>query len=284
MVIPPLAAKGAGRAVSGSLAASGLKNDIYVRKWTSVRGKGKDKRSVDHELHVNPVAVGVGLVGIGIGTAVAAWAAVKAFKSTGHRPVITDDGKTVTRIIDEFEAVYKDREVLVSEAVADERSVLMCEWRLYFEPGIYMAARHVYDDGEHHNEPPYPAPAGQLWKHFRDYTLLIAEGRPAVYETQRVLVRDGIYTLLSERGVPLGTYDSFDVAVRQITKRHPKAKLDTLQEVRTGTVRAKHPKTGKTVDCVRHWYQFKARGWAVEDSGKDSGILGKLFDPANLFG
>ncbi len=59
MPVPILAAKSGVDA--SKRVAEALKNDIYVVSWSSVKGKGKKKRVVEHELHVNPVAVGVGV-------------------------------------------------------------------------------------------------------------------------------------------------------------------------------------------------------------------------------
>lgn len=67
MVAPIVAAK-AGKSVGE--AVKGLTGDLYVRRWTSVTGKGKKKKAVEHEARVNVATVLVGAVaaGVGVGT------------------------------------------------------------------------------------------------------------------------------------------------------------------------------------------------------------------------
>ena len=60
MAVPPLVAlKAAGSAQKA------LTGDIYSARWTQVVGKGKHAKIVEHEAHVNPVGIGLGVVALG---------------------------------------------------------------------------------------------------------------------------------------------------------------------------------------------------------------------------
>jgi len=52
-------------------ASRALTGDIYVSRWKTTKGKGKKKKVVDRELHINPltaiVAVGAGALALGVG-------------------------------------------------------------------------------------------------------------------------------------------------------------------------------------------------------------------------
>lgn len=86
---------------AGGIAANAIKNDIAVIRTTKIKGKGKHKKLVESELHVNPAAIGVGLVCIGgvvLSLAAAAWLAGFGLDvgKTGSktRYVARDNGKT----------------------------------------------------------------------------------------------------------------------------------------------------------------------------------------------
>jgi hypothetical protein len=61
-VAPIVAAKAAEGLQGAGKAAQG---EIYARRWTSVTGKGKKRREVQHEVHVNPLGIGLGVVAVG---------------------------------------------------------------------------------------------------------------------------------------------------------------------------------------------------------------------------
>lgn len=67
MVAPIVAAKAAEGAAG---AGKALQGEIYTRRWVSVTGKGKKKKEVQHEVHVNPLGIGLGVLAVG-GAAVA---------------------------------------------------------------------------------------------------------------------------------------------------------------------------------------------------------------------
>lgn len=98
MVAPIIAAGGikaaehAGRALTG---------DIYTRRWTTVKGTGRKKKLVDHELRVNPVSVGLGLVAAGVaaaGAAAALWFT--------QRKLTTETGADIVRVWDSYGTTY----------------------------------------------------------------------------------------------------------------------------------------------------------------------------------
>jgi hypothetical protein len=97
MVAPILAAKGLQNA------SKPLTGDIYVRRWTTVKGKGKKKKELDHELHVNPVSVGVAAL---VAAGAAATVAVGLWL-TQQKVGKTDQAKTKTRFARLYEAVYE---------------------------------------------------------------------------------------------------------------------------------------------------------------------------------
>lgn len=110
MVAPIIAAGGikaaehAGRALTG---------DIYTRRWTTVKGTGRKKKLVDHELRVNPVSVGLGLVAAGVaaaGAAAALWFT--------QRKLTTETGADIVRVWDSYGTTYKTvtTQVLVTPA------------------------------------------------------------------------------------------------------------------------------------------------------------------------
>ena len=65
MIPAQLAEKAAGKA------SRALTGDVYVSKWQTTKGKGKKKKVVDRELHINPLlviaAVGAGVLAVGVG-------------------------------------------------------------------------------------------------------------------------------------------------------------------------------------------------------------------------
>ena len=88
------ASDGAGKALTG---------DIYTRRWTSTRGKGKKKVAVEHELRANPVSIGLGLVAAGIaatGAGLGLWLMQRRVKTT--------DGRHLVLVVDETFPVDAD--------------------------------------------------------------------------------------------------------------------------------------------------------------------------------
>ena len=87
-------------ASKGKETAQALKNDVYVRKWTSVQGTGKKAVAVEHELHVNPTGI---LTGVAAGVAAAGVALVGgalALRFSGKK--LNTSGRTVYFMIDQF--------------------------------------------------------------------------------------------------------------------------------------------------------------------------------------
>lgn len=109
-----IAAKGAEKA------SKALTGDIYVRKWTSVSGKGKHKKAVEHEVRVNAVTGAVVAVGAaltaGLGMAALWMAQRKLSRKT------TDDGDyghDLVLVLDIYDTTYKTVTV-VDEPAYDE--------------------------------------------------------------------------------------------------------------------------------------------------------------------
>lgn len=82
-----------------------VKGDVYTRRWSTVQGKGKKKKVVEHELHVNPGSVGLGAIGLAVGAGVAGLGAALALRFSG-KEVKTGD-KLVRRMVDEYQPVYE---------------------------------------------------------------------------------------------------------------------------------------------------------------------------------
>ena len=90
------------------IAAKALTGDIYTRRWTSEKGKGKKKRVIEHELKVN--ALSAALVAVGA-------AATAAIGMTGlwmaQRKLTVTQGKDMIRIYDWHDAVVTTTTVQV---------------------------------------------------------------------------------------------------------------------------------------------------------------------------
>ena len=96
MVAPIVAAGGAKAAERAGKALTG---DVYTRSWTSVVGKGKKKKVVDHTLHVNPLTLAIGTMFAGGALALGAiglWAT--------QRKLDSKVGGDFVRILDFYEA------------------------------------------------------------------------------------------------------------------------------------------------------------------------------------
>ena len=93
----------AGKAKERSTEA--VKGDVYVRKWTSVEGKGKKKRVVEHEIHANPGSIGLTAVGLAVGAGVAVVGGALALRFSGKK-LITGAGK-MERILRVYDITYK---------------------------------------------------------------------------------------------------------------------------------------------------------------------------------
>ena len=88
--IPPIVAAKAGKAASEGVGRV-LTGDIYVRRWQTVQGAGRKRRTVDHELHVNLVSSAVGLAagGLALGFgAVALWLTQRKIETTKGRDLV----------------------------------------------------------------------------------------------------------------------------------------------------------------------------------------------------
>ncbi len=111
----PFAAKGAQNA--SQTASKVLTHDLYVKKWTTVKTKGKGKKKqvtpVEHELHINPVSIAI------IGAAATAGVAALALGLwlSGNKAKLGGT-KVVKRIVDEYQPVYKTVTVVDVPAVS----------------------------------------------------------------------------------------------------------------------------------------------------------------------
>lgn len=88
--IPPIVAAKAGKAASEGVGRV-LTGDIYVRRWQTVQGAGRKRRTVDHELHVNLVSSAVGLAagGLALGFgAVALWLTQRKIETTKGKDLV----------------------------------------------------------------------------------------------------------------------------------------------------------------------------------------------------
>jgi hypothetical protein len=119
MAAPPLLAVKA-----ATEAQKALKGDIYTRKWVSERGKGKKKRVVEHELHVNPVTAVVAVIGGAIAAGLAVYAGSKAARAAGYDPRIRTD-KPIYRIARVYDAVYEDVKVVDTPAYDETVATLV---------------------------------------------------------------------------------------------------------------------------------------------------------------
>ena len=118
MTIPPLiAAKGAANA--SQKVKTALSGDIYTRRWQSTKGKGKKKKTVDHELRVNAVSAAAlavaGAATVALG-AMALWMTQRKLKPT-------DANKTIVRSVRLYEAVYKEETYTVVDTPAWDETV-----------------------------------------------------------------------------------------------------------------------------------------------------------------
>ena len=66
------------------IAAKALTGDIYTRRWTSVVGKGKKKKAVDHEVRVNALTLAIAAVGAASTAALGAGALWLSQKKLGR--------------------------------------------------------------------------------------------------------------------------------------------------------------------------------------------------------
>jgi hypothetical protein len=96
-----------------------------VRRWTTVKGKGKKKKELDHELHVNPVTVGVAAL---VAAGAAATVAVGLWL-TQQKVGKTDQVATKTRYARLYEAVYEPvYETKVDSPAWDEDVTVNDQW------------------------------------------------------------------------------------------------------------------------------------------------------------
>ena len=91
MVAPIVAAEAGKRGLEAGKALAG---DIYTRRWTSEKGKGKKKRVIEHELKVNALSAAL----IGIGAAATATGAAFALWMTQRKLTVTKGKDMVRRV------------------------------------------------------------------------------------------------------------------------------------------------------------------------------------------
>ncbi len=239
----PFAAKAAQNA--SQVASSALTHDLYVKRWTSTKGKGKKKKVVDHELHINPVSIAIlggaatlGVAAVGLGL----WLSGNKAKLGGT--------KTVKRIVDEYQAVMETVTVVDTPAqtviipASDDQiwvpSMTKADW-LQWDAGHYVTVHHAASS----------------------YTV------PAVTHTEERVKTAMKTVVMSNRFVPHGTYtDYFDA----ITKMQARYKNPTgLKE--TSLVWCKLRDT----DILRHFMEFTADSAIGITDRKGFSIGGGLF-------
>jgi len=294
-VLPILGAKTAEKGSGiASNAAAGLKNDLYVRKWTTVTGKGKDRKLVDHELHINPVGVALGAAATALAAGAAAFMALGGLRLAGKQAVLGE--RTARFMIDEFEAEYHT----VTETVVDQeayqnwrevpgpitpgywREGAVIGWRCMTD-GAYLA---VADWNEQwfasHKDHDVVQVFDQIWVEPVQTTIVEWYTVPAVTHTvdHKVYDAPNLSVLMTKRGIPTGIFQdarSTEYAVNQAMKRAYKAKPGSLVMVRTQRVRVTHPRTRKQVYASRYFYEYKATGIGIEDK-KDTDVWWNPFD------
>ena len=202
MTVPPVLALQAADSSRQAVAKS-LTGDIYVRRWSTVKKRPKHKggpQVIDHELHVNPVSIGLGLVALG-GAAAAAAAALWL----GQRKLVygaggTDNPAVMWRIVKQYEAQTKTITVVDQPAV----------------PGHYETVI-TYIKG-------YPKEV-QIW----------VEGTPAITHEQTVVTRPERVVVTTLRGVPVRTYQGYDTTPNAVLSEREKSMGWQLSSDRQGT-------------------------------------------------
>ena len=285
-MIPVLGARaGVKGSQIASNAASAMKNDLYVRRWSTVTGKGKQKKVVDHELHINPVGVAVGAIGVAVGAGLAGLAGALALRYSGKKVVSGEVSKRF--MVDEFDAVYEDQLIVDSPAIAGWTEVVVDQAgtpESWSEPPIWVPETRIWVEGSYIHgtwqEGHWDVIPGH-WSQGGVYTPSTPQVTHSVWHppvdavthTAHVLITPGTAILLTKRGIPLGVFEGGDTtadAIRMAMKRSTGAVDGSVTLNRTARIIATHPKSRKRVWCNRYYYQFKAKGISLEDKEEDS--------------
>ena len=144
MVAPIIAAEAAKRGIDAGKALTG---DIYTRRWTSVVGKGKKKRVVEHEAHLNTLSAVILAAGAATTAALAGaalWATGKSFKRAASTTVVrrwVEDQKKGTVTVYSRSGVPMARNVPAPDFFADSPKYLLKQaekrYNWTFETGKY---------------------------------------------------------------------------------------------------------------------------------------------------
>jgi hypothetical protein len=187
MAVPPVLAL---KAVDSSrqAVAKSLTGDIYVKRWSTVRKRPKHKggpQVIDHELHVNPVSVGLGLVALGGAAAVAA-----AALWLGQRKV--------------------------TYGADDKNPAIM--WRIVKQYGAQTQTVTVVDQPawDETVQVPMWTPTGFKW-----VTTVIHH--PAITHEETVVTRPERVVVTTLRGVPVRTYQGSDTTADAILSEREKS-------------------------------------------------------------
>ena len=250
MTPPLLAAKGAQTALER---ANAVKGDIYTRKWETVRGKGKKRAVVHHEMHVNPGSL---LVGLAAGVAAAGAAVLGgalALRFSGKQ-LKAGGNKYHYYMVDEFDSSSKTVTIVDKPAVAavPARTETVPEQRIWRE-GSWI--KGVWQEGH--------------WDIVPGYTIDIpaTPGVPAVTHTETT-VTPSVSSLLTKHGIPKRYYTGADgtlLALQMESKQYPKMVLSSNEYIRETRVMSTNPLTRKREGCRRVYYKFKVPGIEIED-------------------
>lgn len=250
MTVPIIAAKEGAEALNKALTG-----DIYVRRWTSTTGKGKKKREVEHEAHINPLvligtAVGAGLAAVGAGLTL--W--------TVQRKVDLNDGHDITLIIDQIDTTYKDVQVLTRPEDTYTKTI-------WHEPVYYTENLPIAYDDEGN-----PI----AWKTVETLVTegwleTITETAPAYYVTKTVVDKPGYYMVRNARGIPYARRDGIANYVNVMTQRQ-----QALDYNYVGDVRSETPLPNGT----RKYWRFHSKNKRSISLGERDGFkfIGSNFD------
>jgi len=258
-----------------------LKGDVYTRSWTSVEGKGKKKRIVQHEVHVNPLT----LVVAGVGAAGAGLLGALALHGMGKQVSMTAQ-KQAKRIVDEYQPEYEDVKVVDTPYRAATADVYEDVPAAYRHDVVGMKCSI---DGEIYTDPQLIANHSQMHIHsgegaptwstaYTDVlihpasTRRVSEGQPEQLEEshlERRLKTELRVVVMSNRYVPHGTYGDLTEALEKMQARYTDPR--NLQEKRSHWVTI----NGKEV--LRHFYTFDYRGVGTEASKPwfEGGVFGE---------
>lgn len=125
----------------GKRATEALKGDIYTRSWTSVAGKGKKKKVVEHSVHVNPITAIVAVAGGTIAAGVAAWVGMRTLKQTGYQ--FTVGPKNMVRVLRVYAETFK---TVVDSPAIPARTVATTSPGSYVDSRVWNPITHRYED------------------------------------------------------------------------------------------------------------------------------------------